>query len=951
MAGPIPDFGWSSARDAVDDPFKFFVENLFEQIKKYTGIDLFWMLDWSWTTNTIMELVRQANDLMAWLQNPIQRPPNLLSRPSFSSPSAIAAAPDWSWDAVVSLGTVTGPGGLPRTDPQGSARTTADGARHALMSNAISDASAVAAGQILTCQIHALVEDGFTAADDQAIRLELVPSLKGVLQDAVVLAHCGVPDGDSSDWIAAPAGSKAVFFDVDYEVPKVGDIPDTVELRLVVSESAGGDVPVRFDGARVAAAGGFLVVLADLFDAGRQYLTDMWAAIEAWVQGIFDQSAWTALKTDTDAAWALFVKRVKRALRHADADSYVPPSTSGIISDALKQNPWFGWLFQLVDDWLEPILKIGKACADFGDACWQAVTVFVGNVTAPNAWQTMVSSIETAWDLFIRAVFISWGSTEAEANTKAEAMPNPSTATTAALRNNAWFGWFFDMVDDWLQPVLNIGKAVTDFGDSCWKAITTFAADPGASGAWTTMTGAINSAWNTMVDAVLAAWGSDKTHADFASLASATEAALKNNPVTGWLWGNSGTSWLNLFDPVRRYINQMIEGLHWGYFDSNWAWVPSLTIPNSEKPSGNAVMTPGRGDDTPAISPGVDATIPGKPTGVVAIPWLDLTVPGFPAGNITYAIAAVKGGVEGPAAMVTVFAGTLFPPNCSGRVDLAYSAPTGGADSYRIYREVDDTYAAQAWRLVATPATDYPALSPPLSDKVTRSDATNVAHPKTDAELSTQVVKSTADGANTGVQAIADGINQAITGTTDTGSAKTAAAIKANLTAIPPKNITAHDYTGIAFDTYTFSLAPNASTFIPPSKITTFFVNGESMGASATQGIWLKEPGLYDFEVTAAFTASAGLAGNCVITPLLIRNSTPPPSTGTWTGSSTTPCGTCVTVVNSSVRNWAVGKHIYQRTDPGNLYFLPGFTFDNASTSNGSISLQALIVVATKISS
>lgn len=780
MAGPIPDFGWSSARDAVDDPFKFFVENLFEQIKKYTGIDLFWMLDWSWTTNTIMELVRQANDLMSWLQNPVQRPPNLLLRPSFSSPSAIAEAPDWSWDAVVSLGTVTSPSGLPKTDPQGSARTTADGSRHALMSNAISDASAVAAGQILTCQIHVLVEDGFTAADDQAIRLEVVPSRLGVLQDPVVVAHCGVPTGEPTDWIAAPADAKAVFFDVDYQVPKTGDIPDTVELRLVVSESAGGDVPVRFDGARVAAAGGFLVVLADLFDAGRQYLTDMWTAIEAWVGSIFDQSAWTALKTDTDAAWALFVKRVKRALRHADADSYVPPSTSGIISDALKQNPWFGWLFQLADDWLEPILKIGKACADFGDACWQAVTVFVGNVTAPNAWQTMVSSIETAWDLFIRAVFISWGSTEAEANTKAEAMPNPSTATTAALRNNAWFGWFFDMVDDWLQPVLNIGKAVTDFGDTCWKAITTFAADPGASGAWTTMTGAINSAWNTMVDAVLAAWGSDKTHADFASPATATEAALKNNPVTGWLWGNNfgGGNWLedaitaitdpinDFFDDVRKFINQMIEGLHWGYFDENWVWKQSLTTPNSEKPGSDPVMIPGSNDGNgDAISSQYDNTIPPPPTGLLAVP-IPFTVANFPAGKITYAIAAVKNGIEGPATKVSVRMDTLFPPNCTGQVNLAWDAMPGY--TFKIYREVDATYQATDWRLVASPSSAGTWLSP-YQDKTVRTGGT-VAHPKTDAELAAQIVSNVQTTAQTDNQNLTDQVINAMTDGTNLGN-------------------------------------------------------------------------------------------------------------------------------------------------------------------------------------
>lgn len=456
MGGPIPDFGWGQFLDDKDPLLKL-IEKLFQDIKDATGIDLFWLLDWSWLTNTVVELINQANGLIAWLQNPIQRPPNLLSRPGFSSPSAIVEAPDWSWDAVVSLGTLAGPDGRPRTDPQGSARTTADGSRHSMLSNSISEPSALAPGQILTCQMHALVEAGFTAANDQALRLELVPSRAGVPGAPIVLAHCGVPVDDPTDWIAAPTGSKAVFFDVDWRVPTT-DTPDAIELRPVVGESAGGNVPVRFDGGRVAAAGGFLVVLADLFDAGRQYLTDLWDALTAWLPNVLDSAAWTTLKADTDAAFEAFVRKIKRALRHADAESYVPPTTSDIISDALKHNPWFGWLFT--------------------------------------------------------------------------------------------------MVDDWLQQVLKISKAATDFGDACWKAITAFAASPGAAGAWATMISAINAAWNAMVDDILAAWGSPKTHADFASPASATEAALKNNPVTGWLFGAAGLGKLltDLFNALGDYI-------------------------------------------------------------------------------------------------------------------------------------------------------------------------------------------------------------------------------------------------------------------------------------------------------------------------------------------------------------------------------------------------------------
>lgn len=531
MGGPIPDFGQYTD---FTDTLGRFVEGLLKNIKDWTGIDLYWMLDWSWTTNTILEVIRQANDLTAWLQNPIQRPPNLLTRPSFSSPSAIAAAPDWFWDPVVSLGTLTGPDGLPRTDPQGSARTIADGSVHSMLSNAISERSALTPGQILTCQIHVLVEDGFTASDDQAIRLEVVPSRLGVLQEPVVVAHCGVPEGDPADWISAPVDSKAVFFDVDWVVPET-DSPDTVELRVVVSESAGGDVPVRFDGARVAAAGGFLVVLADLFEAGRLYLTDLWNAITAWIEDIFDAEAWTVLKVDTDDAFDVFVRRVKRALHHADADLFHPPTTSDILSGALRSNPWFGWIFEMVDDWLRPVLWASKAATDFSDAVWHAVTVFVSNPLASGAWASLTGAIGTAWNTLVDAVLAAWGSPKTHTD-----FATPAEATTAALRSNSWFGWLFDMVDDWLEPVLTVGKAVTDFGDTVWHAVTVFAAAPGASGAWTTMVNAINAAWNVLVDAVLAAWGSSKTHADFTNPATATSSALKNNPLTGWLFGSAG---------------------------------------------------------------------------------------------------------------------------------------------------------------------------------------------------------------------------------------------------------------------------------------------------------------------------------------------------------------------------------------------------------------------------
>ena len=936
MGGPIPDFG---QYQDWDNPLGMFIENLLQNIKDVTGIDLFWLLDWSWTTNTMMELIRQANDLMAWLQNPIQRPPNLLARPGFSSPSAIAEAPDWSWDAVVSLGTVTGPDGRPKTDPQGSARTTADGLQHSMLSKSISG-SAITPGQILTCQMYALVEAGFTASDDQAIRLELVPSLLGALQDAVVLAHCGVPVDASTDWIAAPVGSKAVFFDVDYEVPKT-DTPDTLELRVVVGESAGGNVPVRFDGGRVAAAGGFLVVLSDLFDAGRQYLTDLWAAIEAWLA---DMSAWAAFTTAADDAWAIFVKKVKRALRHADADSYVPPSTSGIISDALKNNPWFGWLFSMVDDWLEPVLNIGKASADFGDAIWQAVSTFVGDVSAPNAWQTMVSTITTAWDLFIRRVFVSWGATEAEAETKAQAMPNPASATEAAIKNNPVIGWVFDL-DGLVDALTDVAKAAWDslFGTTNYAGTFTDAWNAlmsklGWAGAPTKTIGEVGSAaatkllagiWQPLGDYLTelplwldglnaaftdffkAAWDyilggnryDDTTRAAWSKPAGAIlETAWKNlwAKITGTaastaptpgsagaqgLWNGISSNFIqsalsgwtdsaihaitdpisNFFDQVRKYINQMIEGLHLGYFDDSWAWVPSLTTPTTEIPgSGDAVMTPGRNDDdAPGISSQADASIPAAPTGLVAVPWWDLTVSNFPAGTITYAIAAVKGGVEGPATKVTAFAGTLIPPNTNGRVDLAWGAVSGA--TYRVYRKVDSTYApALDWRLIASPSTAG-TLATPYQDKTARTGGT-VAHPKSDAELAAQIVtavKSTATTAQstaTTAQSTATAAQTTASNAASTASAAQTTANTASGTASAAQSAAADAQTAATDASDAAAVAVNKFNAVPEKNIVV--ANVDPQIVPENWGVGLRPlPGTSVVSGTLVFESTNGAMG------------------------------------------------------------------------------------------
>lgn len=341
-------------------------------------------------------------------------------------------------------------------------------------------------------------------------------------------------------------------------------------------------------------------------------------------------------------------------------------------------------------------------------------------------------------------------------------------------------------------PLFRIMHAGQTFGSDVWHAITVFGDSPGEPDAWSTMVAAITDAWNVMLDEILAAVGSTKTHADFVNPATATEAALRNNPLTGWLFGSTygGGTWLNtaihaitdpindFFGDVRKFINQMIQSWHRGYFDANWQWVWSLDTPASQLPGSDPVMVPGSNDGSgDAISSQYDSSIPPPPTGLLAVP-IPFTVADFPAGKITYAIAAVKNGIEGPATKVSVRIDTLFPPNCTGQVNLAWDPMPGY--TFKIYREVDDTYQATDWRLIASPA-NAGTLLVPVQDKTIRSSGVT-AHPKTDAELAAQIVttvestaataQSTASSAASTASAAQSTANAA---STTAGNAQTAA--------------------------------------------------------------------------------------------------------------------------------------------------------------------------------
>lgn len=218
------------------------------------------------------------------------------------------------------------------------------------------------------------------------------------------------------------------------------------------------------------------------------------------------------------------------------------------------------------------------------------------------------------------------------------------------------------------------------------------------------------------------------------------------------------------------------------------------------------------------------------------------------------------------------------------------------------------------------------------------------------AATAVSTIQSTANTASTGVQGVADGIHQAINGDTATGTAKTAAAVKANLIAIPPKNITAQDYGVLAFGANAYGIPANASIYLPTTKITAAQYSGISIGASTSQGLWLAEPGLYSIETIATFTANAGLSFNGSFTPTLVYGDTAPPTSGTWTDSHALPVGTSATAVDQSVTYCICGNNTYVRTDVGNRYFLPGVLFSNSNSTTATLNLSALAMVVVKLS-
>ncbi|MEB3021318.1 hypothetical protein [[Mycobacterium] crassicus] len=138
-------------------------------------------------------------------------------------------------------------------------------------------------------------------------------------------------------------------------------------------------------------------------------------------------------------------------------------------------------------------------------------------------------NLDLTWLRNLIGTATSWSKTNVDLTSQADFVDG---VTNGGTTTNSLMGILFG-------PLFRIMHAGEVFGDTTWHAITTFTGSPSPA-AWTAMVNAITASWNTFVDAVLSAWGSSKTHVDFPNPAEATEKALQNNPVTGWLFGGSG---------------------------------------------------------------------------------------------------------------------------------------------------------------------------------------------------------------------------------------------------------------------------------------------------------------------------------------------------------------------------------------------------------------------------
>lgn len=408
------------------------------------------------------------------------------------------------------------------------------------------------------------------------------------------------------------------------------------------------------------------------------------------------------------------------------------------------------------------------------------ITVYAQNPFSQGAWDTLMSALNADWNQYA-SVVTGLQSQEWDTIQKIVSSLLHISPTTGKM-DASWLEGVGNMLGMDDAKVQNIGQDLQTLSSDqeakqqAWNTLLQAGWDTFTNNSMTFQQkiNALQSAWNTFAAEV----------GDIQATDTLTIQSILNELFPGLFPdGNNPTgltSVQNFFDDIRRSINQMIEGLHLGYLDVNWVWHASLTTPTAEMPGSAAAMTPGRNDDdAPAISSQADSSIPAAPTGLIAVPWLDLSVPNFPAGTITYAISAVKGGVEGPATQVKAFAGTLIPPNTNGRVDLAWNAVSGA--TYKIYRKVDSTYTtALDWRLIASPSTAGTLLSP-YQDKTVRTGGT-AAHPKTDAELAAQIVtavKTTATGAAT----TAGSAQATATSAASTASAAQATADDASTTA------------------------------------------------------------------------------------------------------------------------------------------------------------------------
>lgn len=298
------------------------------------------------------------------------------------------------------------------------------------------------------------------------------------------------------------------------------------------------------------------------------WIKECWDAVADWFLGDptftgsaddklpFSKALWDSLVARWRAAWDVLVAAINDAIA---GEVRVVENLIDMIVDALRHNPVFGWLFVMVEDWLRPVLNVVRALQLFGDRVWNgyAAGTAPAGVTAGRGIAYFLGHITTGWSSLVATFKAAWQSCYVDCRKAFDpaysgTAPDVTALVPNMLSQSTVFGWFYQIINDWLKRIIYIGKAVIEFGDAVWQAVVAF----GSTLNFGSLASAVTSNFRVLAAAIFTQTRPGATEAANAAAALALptpgdllKKALQNNPVVGWVFaldgiiGSSGVAW------------------------------------------------------------------------------------------------------------------------------------------------------------------------------------------------------------------------------------------------------------------------------------------------------------------------------------------------------------------------------------------------------------------------